>query len=153
MCDVWHLTLRPRHPPSQGAAGKKPKKTMYVPGYVLYLAWNPFRRTCDIVIFLSRFWVLLIEKRPKTKNAIQKIDKGENKLDARPRSTFFITVFFCCPYREALNQRNNKNRQLRKKKIPPYFPGDFFGKRTQICSRVFELPLPRNAQKRTKKNV
>jgi hypothetical protein len=38
-------------------------------------------------------------------------------------------------------------------KIPPekYFPGDFFLKRTHFFSRVFELPLPRNAQKRTKK--
>jgi hypothetical protein len=63
---------------------------------------------------------------------------------------FFITSL-SSPHREALNQRNKK---IIRKKIPPpkkYFPGDFFLKRTQIFSRVCELPLPRNAQKRTKK--
>jgi hypothetical protein len=63
------------------------------------------------------------------------------------------------PHREALNQRNKqierkKIKKITRKKIPTpkkYFPGDFFLKRTQFFSRVFELPLPRNAQKRTKK--
>jgi hypothetical protein len=58
------------------------------------------------------------------------------------------------PHREALNQRNNKkSKEKEVKQIPPEkkFPGDFFGNVLIFFSRVFELPLPRNAQKRTKK--
>jgi hypothetical protein len=62
------------------------------------------------------------------------------------------------PHREALNQRNKKIERKRGLKTHPekkspaekIFPRCFFLKRTQFFSRVFELPLPRNAQKRTK---
>jgi hypothetical protein len=64
------------------------------------------------------------------------------------------------PHREALNQRNKKSKGKEVKKnypeknSPPkkYVTGDFFFETYSIFfSRVFELPLPRNAQKRTKK--
>jgi hypothetical protein len=44
-----------------------------------------------------------------------------------------------------------KNPPAKKYFPEKYFPGDFFLNRTHFFSRVFELPLPRNAQKRTKK--
>ena len=85
---------------------------------------------------------------------LKKIDK-EKKLDARPRKTFLFT-FLSFPYQEVLNQRNKKSRgkgvtkNHPEKKSPPK---KYFFKRTQVVSRVFELPLPRNAQKRTKKKL
>jgi hypothetical protein len=51
------------------------------------------------------------------------------------------------PYREALNQRNKKVERKKIKKLPR----NFFLETYSVVFRVFELPLPRNAQKRTSK--
>jgi hypothetical protein len=64
----------------------------------------------------------------------------------------FYRVFFCSPYREALNQRNEKSRKKKNfktksgKNIPPRkkIPRCFFGNKIKNV-RVFEVPLPRNA--------
>jgi hypothetical protein len=64
------------------------------------------------------------------------------------------------PYREALNQRNNRKIDRKKSKINPpgkitlrknISPAIYFGTYL-FFPRVFELPLSRNAQKRTKTN-
>jgi hypothetical protein len=49
-------------------------------------------------------------------------------------------------------EKGVKKKSILKNKSPrtKYFPGEIFGT-ALIFSRVFELPLPRNAQKRTKK--
>jgi hypothetical protein len=98
--------------------------------------------------------------RETPKNAQKKSARArEKKLDARPRKTFFI-MFLGFPYREALNQRSNKverkkGQKFSRKKIPPkkYFPGEFLGNVLNCFPLVFELrfelPLPRNAEKRT----
>jgi hypothetical protein len=87
--------------------------------------------------------------RETPRNAITKIGKGG--LDARPRKTFFIT-FLKSPYREALNQRNNKklkeekvNNFLPEKKIAreKYFPGKLLGK---VLNFFSNSPHRENAQ-------
>jgi hypothetical protein len=85
----------------------------------------------------------------------------ENKThDPVKRKTFFIT-FSSPPHREALNQRNPKKRKKKSKRNPPKKnipprknispPGGYFGNALNKIPRVFELPLPRNAQTRTEK--
>jgi hypothetical protein len=141
----------------RGGGGREKKQCTYV----LYSAWNWLRRAFGVVIFFIAFFCSPYRETPK--NAIKKSARGK-KLDARPRKTFFITfLFLSFPCREALNQRNKKverkknHRKPPESKIPPppppkkYFPGEFFGNVLIFFPRVFELPLPRNAQKRTKK--
>jgi hypothetical protein len=87
------------------------------------------------------------QKRNKKKSV-----RGKN-LDPRPRKTFVI-AFLGFPYREALNQRNKKVERNRSQNNPPpkkYVPGEIFRNALSFVSRVFELPLARNAQKRTNK--
>jgi hypothetical protein len=61
----------------------------------------------------------LLEKRPKK----QLIDKG--KKNRRTTRKTFLSRFFSSPYREALNQRNEKSRKKKncknpsRKNIPP----------------------------------
>jgi hypothetical protein len=61
--------------------------------------------------------------------------------------------FFCA--RGWQQKKKKELTKFTKKQISApkkYFPGVFFLKRTQFFSRVFELPLPRNAQKTLKGN-
>jgi hypothetical protein len=130
----------------QGATEKKQKKTRT---YVLYLARTELLYTYDDVIFFIAFLSSPYRETPQKRNK-KKSERGGEIRRTTPQY-FFITSL-SSPHREALNQRNKK-KSKGKKSPPPkkYFPGDFFLKRTQFFSRVFELPLPRNAQKRTKK--
>jgi hypothetical protein len=59
------------------------------------------------------------------------------------------------PNQEVLNQRNKNVERKKMPKIHPekIFPWWMFWERTQFLSRVFELPLPRNAHAQSPKAV
>ena len=116
--------------------------------------WN-FLHVHDDVIFFIAF--LSSPHRETPKNALKKNRQGGKKLDARPRKTFLSRFWVPLTERRLTNATKKIERKKswkipQKKNHPPkkIFPRCFFLTRTQFFSRVFELPLPRNAQKRTK---
>jgi hypothetical protein len=98
---------------------------------------------------------------PQTPKRNKKNDKGQGNKNRRTAlAKTFAIVFLSSPYREALNRRNKKNRKRKKLKNPPRknIPPPpknispwILLKRTR--KQIFELPLPRNAQKRTNKII
>jgi hypothetical protein len=101
--------------PHRGTKGRQEKKKNQPKTQPMYV-----RTLFGLALFLHvRFRDLLnrifdCPNRETPKNAQKKIEKG-NKLDARPRTTLFIT-FLSSPYREALNQRNKTSRKKKEAK-------------------------------------
>jgi hypothetical protein len=103
------------------------------------------KRGTTSIFFFNRVFEFPLSRNAQKRN--KKIDKGKH-LDARTRKTIAIACL-SSPYREALNQRNKK---VERKKIPRknISPVVIFGNALKKNPRVFELPLPRNTQIRTK---
>jgi hypothetical protein len=100
---------------------------------------------------LSRFWVFLGEGRPKTHKQIPKkilaleLEMGgyQGQTGRGPSLSLFWPL--TCPRGTQKNDGPQLSWFLGGQKIPVFWGGEY-------CFAVFELPLPRNIQKREKKS-